>query len=78
MGALPQKNKTSPPESTGIASGLSLRLMPRLQEQLQFQRDDGCDCVQGYLLDRPMSWEAIANYFSSEAGFYRVFQGGFS
>jgi len=39
MGAFPQKNKASPPESNGIASGLSLRLIPQLREQLQFRHD---------------------------------------
>ncbi|MBA1445684.1 MAG: hypothetical protein FE835_12455 [Gammaproteobacteria bacterium] len=49
MGALPQKNKASPLKSTGIASGLSLRLKPQSREQLRFLRDAGCDGVQGYL-----------------------------
>ncbi|MBL3588782.1 MAG: hypothetical protein JMN24_03185 [gamma proteobacterium endosymbiont of Lamellibrachia anaximandri] len=56
MDTLPQKNKAYPPESNGIVSELSLRLMPQLREQLQFRRDAGCDAV-------PV--DALANHISS-------------
>ncbi|MBL3528939.1 MAG: hypothetical protein JMN27_15150 [gamma proteobacterium endosymbiont of Lamellibrachia anaximandri] len=58
MDALPRKNKTSPPKSTGIASGLSLRLIPQSREQLQFLRNAGCDAV-------PV--DVLANHISSQA-----------
>ncbi|RLJ21650.1 hypothetical protein DJ031_02520 [bacterium endosymbiont of Escarpia laminata] len=67
MGALPQKNKASPPEPTGIASGPPLRLKPQSREQLRFLRGAECDGVQGYLLDRPMPWVVFANDLSPAA-----------
>jgi diguanylate cyclase (GGDEF)-like protein/PAS domain S-box-containing protein len=38
------------------------------ERQIAFLRDNGCDEVQGYLIGRPMSWDALVTYLAGKSG----------